>query len=204
MMNVQAAYMVCKDADFVRHAKDEYSKWEQGAPMTLKEYMASALTKYKTLKMKGLWEAPSPEQEQIIALTAAISSLKTKSNKARDSKTGDRKKDHAAIGKGPRKNDGDFAWKDIAPKEGEPKKKVMKGKTYYWCTHHTNPMWALHSPDAFPNLYRLHPKYHALETVYNASKDKVREQDYKPMAGDMSLEEALAAIQESDSEEEQE
>jgi hypothetical protein len=45
---------------------------------------------------------------------------------------------------------------------------------------------------------------HALETVYNASKDKVKEQDYKPTAGDMSLEEALAAIQESNSEEEQE
>jgi hypothetical protein len=26
MMNVQAAYMVCKDADFVRHAKDKYAK----------------------------------------------------------------------------------------------------------------------------------------------------------------------------------
>jgi hypothetical protein len=44
--------MVCKDADFVRHTKDEYSCREQGATMTLKEYMASVLTKYKTLKMK--------------------------------------------------------------------------------------------------------------------------------------------------------
>ena len=68
MMNVQAAYEVCKDAAFVRHTRDEYSKWEQGATMTLKDYMSSALTKYKTLKMKGQWEAPSPEQEQIIAL----------------------------------------------------------------------------------------------------------------------------------------
>jgi hypothetical protein len=130
MMNVQAAYMVCKDADFVRHAKDEYSKWEQGAPMTLKEYMASALTKYKTLRMKGLWEAPSPEQEQIIALTAAILSLKTKSNKARDGKTSDCKKDYTSTGKGPRKNNGHSAmgwimqrlpdhclWNDSIPKD---------------------------------------------------------------------------------------
>jgi hypothetical protein len=205
MMNVQAAYMVCKDADFVRHAKDEYSKWEQGAPMTLKEYMASALTKYKTLKMKGIWEAPSPEQEQIIALTAAITSLKTNSSKAKDSKSGDQKKDHAAIGKGPRKNDGDFAWKDVAPKTGDPKKKTVKGKTYFWCTHHANPMWALHNPEAFPNLCRLHPKYHALQTVYNAGKDKVKEQgEKKPTAGSMTLEEALAAIEESDLEGEQE
>jgi hypothetical protein len=45
MMNVQAAYMVCKDADFVRHAKDEYARWEQGANMSLKEYMNSCLLK---------------------------------------------------------------------------------------------------------------------------------------------------------------
>jgi hypothetical protein len=64
--------MVCKDADFVWHAKDEYACWEQGATITLKEYMASALTKYKTLQMKGVWEAPSPKQEQIIALHGLV------------------------------------------------------------------------------------------------------------------------------------
>ncbi len=60
MMNVQAAYMVCKDADFVRHAKDEYARWEQGASRSLKEYMASALNKYQALRMKGVWEAARP------------------------------------------------------------------------------------------------------------------------------------------------
>jgi hypothetical protein len=63
MMNVQAAYMVCKDADFVRHAKDEYARCEQGANISLKEYITSCMAKYKTLRMKGMWEAPSPEQE---------------------------------------------------------------------------------------------------------------------------------------------
>jgi hypothetical protein len=49
--------------------------------MSLKDYISSALTKYKTLKMKGQWkQALSPEQEQIIALSAAIYSLKAKAN----------------------------------------------------------------------------------------------------------------------------
>jgi hypothetical protein len=91
MMNVQTAYSVCKDADFVRHTKDEYARWEQGATMNLKEFMALALTKYKTLKLKGDWESPSPEQEQIIALTAAVSSLKTKAGKYVKDKTGKEK-----------------------------------------------------------------------------------------------------------------
>jgi hypothetical protein len=200
MMNVSSAYMVCKDADFVRHAKDEYSRWEQGATMSLQQYMASALTKYQTLKMKGLWESPSPEQEQIIALTAAVSSLKTKAAKFRTDKTGDRKKDHASIGKGPRKNDGSFAWKDVAPKEGEPKKKTVKGKSYFWCTHHTNPMWALHNPDSFPNLCRLHPKFAELEAAWTSKGGSTADSKGAPTAADMKMERAMAAIQDSDDE----
>jgi hypothetical protein len=204
MMNVQAAYMVCKDADFVRHAKDEYARWEQGATMTLKEYMASALTKYKTLRMKGVWEAPSPEQEQIIALTAAVTSLRTKATKATTSKTGDRKKDLASLGKGPRRNDGSFAWKDVAPKAGEPTKKTVKGKSYYWCTHHTTPLWTLHNPSAFPNLCRYHPKYNELETAWKnkSTIDATPGDKPEPHARDMKLADALAAIEDSDSDSE--
>jgi hypothetical protein len=200
MMNIQAAYLVCKDADFVRHAKDKYARWEQGAAMTLKEYMASALTKYKTLEMKGVWEAPSPKQEQIIALTAAMTSLKTKASKFSTSKSEDRKKDLASIGKGPRRNDGSFAWKDVAPKAGEPKKEVVKGKTYNWCTHHTTPLWTLHNPDSFPNLCLYNPKYNELETAWKAKSGGSAQQKPEPTAADMKLAEALAAIQESDSE----
>jgi hypothetical protein len=199
MMNVSSAYMVCKDADFVRHVKDEYSRWEQGAIMTLQEYMALALTKYQTMKVKGLWEAPSPEQEQIIALTVAVSSLKKKATKVCTDKTGERRKDLAAIGKGPRKNDGSFAWKDVAPKDGEPKKKVVEGKTYFWCMHHTNTMWALHNPESFPNLCRLHPKFAKLEAAWTAKGGSPADKG-APTAADMKLERAMAAIQDSDAE----
>jgi hypothetical protein len=193
MMNVQAAYMACKDADFVQHAKDEYSKWEQGATMSLKEYMASALTKYKTLKMKGIWEAPSPEQEQIIALTAAVTSLRSK--QAPREKKGPKADGDKKPGKEKRDNDGGFAWKSVAPKSGEPTSKEMRGKTYHWCTHHPQPMWALHSPESFPNLCRLHPKFAELEAAYLRSPPMKTD----PTAGDMVLQSAMAAIQDSDS-----
>jgi hypothetical protein len=170
--------------------------------MSLKEYMASALTKYKTLRMKGVWEAPSPEQEQIIALTAAVTLLRTRASKYATSKTGDRKKDLASAGKGPRRNDGSFAWKDVAPKAGEPTKKTVKGKAYYWCTHHTTPLWTLHNPEAFPNLCRYNPKYDELESAWKTKTmvDAAAEHKPEPTARDMKLAEALAAIHESDSE----
>jgi hypothetical protein len=203
MMNVHAAYMSCKDADFVRHAKDEYAKWEQGASMTLKEYMASCLTKFKTLKMKGIWEAPSPEQEQIIALTVAVTSLKAR---AKTPKKGDKDspKVPATTGGVPQdrnKHGGKFAWKDIPPKSGEPKSKSVQGKTYYWCTHHPNPMWALHNPHSFPNLCRSNPRFAELEAAH---KQAQRASGGEPTASDITLQAALADIQESESESDEE
>ena len=195
MMNVHSAYLVCKDAEFVRHMKDKYARWEQGTNFTLKEYMESAGTKYQTLLMKGLWEAPSPEQEQIIALTAAMSLMKSKSGRTTEGKTSGTGKPKETA-KGPRKNDGAFAWKDVGPKAGEPSKKTVKGRTYYWCTRHKQMQWTLHNPDSFPNLCKYHPKYAELEAAWKAGgKDGAA----AATAEDIKLEAALAAIQESDS-----
>ena len=198
MMNVQAAYEVCKDAVFVRHTRDEYSRWEQGATMSLKDFMSSALTKYKTLKMKGQWEAPSPEQEQIIALSAEMSSMRAKVAKTKvREKTGSDKKSQDGK-KGPRKNEGSYAWKDVAPKVGDPKSKDVKGKTYYWCTNHEHPQWTLHNPNAFPNLCKRHPNYSTMEAAWTSSGGGVGKKE--PTAADIQLEGALAEIDESESE----
>jgi hypothetical protein len=91
------------------------------------------------------------------------------------------KKEVTSSGRTTRKDDGDFTWKGVAPKEGEAKSKVMKGKTYHWCTHHTNPLWSLHNPDAFPNLCRLNPKYAELEAAHSKKGGN------EPAAEDMTL-----------------
>jgi hypothetical protein len=163
--------------------------------MQLKNYMNSCLLKFNTLKMKGLWETPSPEQEKIIALTAAVSSLKSRSTKDTNPKGTNGKREPTQSGKTPGKDGGIFAWKGVAPKEGEPKSKVVKGKTYHWCTHHASPLWSLHKPNAFPNLCRLNPRYAKLEAAHKGG-GKGRE----PAAGDMTLQDALAAIDDSDCE----
>ena len=199
MMNVQAAYGVCKDAAFVRHTTDEYSKWEQGAVVTLKDYMSSALTKFKTLKMKGLWESPSPEQEQIIALSAAVSSLKAKAAKPPSRKEKSEKKVEGKT-TGPRKNEGAFAWKDVAPKSGDPKTKDFKGKTYHWCTNHAHSQWTLHNPHSFPNLCKLHPNYSTMESAWKEKGGGAGGTESQVSAADIKLNSALAEIDESESE----
>jgi hypothetical protein len=87
----------------------------------------------------------------------------------------------------------------VAPKAGEGTTKVVGGKTYYWCTHHTNPMWALHNPTAFPDLCRLHPKYKEMEAAHKAKKGGATG-GKDPTAADIQLSQAMAAIDESDSE----
>jgi hypothetical protein len=170
--------------------------------MSLKDYMASALTKYKTLKMKGQWEAPSPEQEQIIALSAAVSSLRAKAGKsAAKSNAGKEKRQSEGKEKGPRKNEGPYAWKDVAPKSGDPNTKSFKGKTYHWCVNHDHPQWTLHNPNSFPNLCKRHPEYAKMEAAWKASgKEGAEAGDSSVTADDIRLDSALAEIDDSDTE----
>lgn len=193
IVNLHDAYILCKDQVFVRHATDEYAKWELGGTMTLNEYMESCLNKFKTLKMKGLWEAPSQAQEEIIALTAAWSTFK-----GRATNNGKRKEQRqpATPPVRERRENRDFRWKTVAPTAGEPKVKEFKGKTYHWCTLHEHPLWARHNPEAFPNLCKRHPNYIELEAAYNARGAT------EPTAGDIALQEALAAIEDSEQEDE--
>jgi hypothetical protein len=95
-------------------------------------------------------------------------------------------------------SDGAFAWKEVAPKAGEPNKKKVKDKTYFWCTHHKQHQWTLHNPDSFPNLCKYHPKYAELEAAWKAGNSK----NGNATAEDIKLESALATIQDSESERE--
>jgi hypothetical protein len=191
LLNVQTAYAVYKDADFVRHAKDKYACWEQGANMTLREYMALACIKYQTLMMKIIWEVPSPEQEQIIALVASVSLLKSRPEKVAGGKTAPSQASNARV---PRKNDGAFPWKNVAPKADKPNETRVKERDYFWCNLHKQPQWTLHNPDAFPNLCKYHPKYLELKAALKSGASDPG----AATADSIQMESALAAVLDSD------
>jgi hypothetical protein len=56
------------------------------------------------------------------------SSKGKKDDKGRSGKSGGFKKGKQAINK--------YAWKREPPKEGQPKTKEIKGRTYHWCKEH--------------------------------------------------------------------
>lgn len=100
--------------------------------------MYLALTKFKDRIRAKLWQAPSVEQEQIIALTAQIDSLVRKKKKTPDESHKKPKKRHDD-------DDAKFAWKKVPPKDGEPKSKIVNGKTYYHgCPHNIR---TIHKPE---------------------------------------------------------
>ncbi len=113
--------------------------------------MNSAMYKYDYLKVKGQWGAKSPNDKEIVAMSAAISALKghlkldDKLGKLVDKKKegGKKKKNkkNTANKVGQKK---DKAWKKVPPKDGEKHTKEVGKYTYHWCVHHMS--WTVHPP----------------------------------------------------------
>jgi hypothetical protein len=103
--------------------------------------MHQALTKFKDLKRSKKWQAPTAEEEQIVALVAQVEQLKkfTKKTKSGEKVVEKKRKQR-------RDDDPKYAWKLVKPKQGDPSKKEVTGKTYHWCPKHN--AWTLHEPGA--------------------------------------------------------
>ena len=90
LVNLFKGYGVASDKmfrDYISHKEDRYDEGEDIIP---DELMNLASNKYKVLKDKGLWNAPSSEEEKIIALEAKIKDL-TKSKGAKEYNKYDKK-----------------------------------------------------------------------------------------------------------------
>ena len=116
--------------------------------------MKLALNKYDTRVLEKSWNKPSSEEREIVALKAQITKLSTSKSSSPDNKdasaptstgstnTNKRRRN----GNGKHKPDftgmknkvwtGDSKWRGEAPSPGAPTTKVVKGKTYHYCSHH--------------------------------------------------------------------
>ena len=159
MTNLWKAYLSASDRDFVEFIKRKKDAYDEGEDITADSLMVMAENKYRTLVQEERWNALSPEQTQIVALTAQLSKLKdgrvklgkNSQNKKKggdkddkkdtkpETKAGGKKRGKRGRRKG--KNDEKWAWKKVPPKDGEKHEKVFNGVTYYWC--HDHAMWTL-------------------------------------------------------------
>jgi hypothetical protein len=76
LINLFAAFMSVPDKKFVEYIEKQKDRFDEGEDIDSKKLMQVALIKFKDRKRSDKWQAPSAEEEQIIALTTQISDLK--------------------------------------------------------------------------------------------------------------------------------
>ena len=153
MIHLFKAYLAVSDKRFVRYMELKKINYDDGNPITPEELMALALNQYAIINKQELWNAKTPEEEQVIALAAQFNKLKdenlklAKSLKKKNEKKNESKKDDKDKGKTKKKaNTEGMAWRFVAPTEGAAKKKQVNGKDWFWCPYHKS--WTRHNPEA--------------------------------------------------------
>ncbi len=137
-----------KFAQYVENEKDGYRKLGRKRH-SIDYYIRDLGLKETAMRADSQWNVMAPEDAMLLALVNGLTessdkSQKTKNKKKKTDKTKDSKKDKDDDPKKKRNNIP--AWKLVKPKSGEPTKKVVDGKTYYFCTkcREGDGMWALH------------------------------------------------------------
>jgi hypothetical protein len=142
LFNLFKGYAAVKDLEFKEYIKAKKSAYEDGT-LDLEEetLMNLAQNKFDALVQDGTWNRPTKEQEQIIALTATIETMALTAAAAAPPKKPKviKKKSNSTT---PRANEGEYAWKSVAPAD-KSKTKVVNNKTYHWCPQHK--AWTLHT-----------------------------------------------------------
>jgi hypothetical protein len=150
LANLFKAYKAVSDKQFVKYIDSKKNDYDEGKDITSNQLMLLAANRYKTMKQDQEWNAPSQEQEQIIALQAEVKRLKvSKANKSEHNKESETEtKTFTRTSKGNKGKKGNRKrkpkWMLIPPKQGESHKRKMNGKTYSWCPKHE--AWGIHLP----------------------------------------------------------
>jgi hypothetical protein len=194
LSNLFKAYKAVSDAEFTDYIRYHETKYDDGETITSERLMHLALNKYKMRVEKGLWNAPTEDQQKIIALEAQLEKIIKARGKQQ---AGSGKSSNPNKGKGNTGKDGQPyvkpAWMKIAPKQGESTKKTVDKKTYWWCTNHKS--WCRHSTDKCKGRnIKQRP-----QQANNANEGATRD-DNNPT---LQLSEALAHLAEAESEPEE-
>lgn len=151
MIQLFRAYAAVTDRTFVQYIQSHKDRYDDNETYSEDGIMTLALNKYENLRREGRWNAPTPEQSQIVALTATMAKIKddnlklsdklTKSSTGRQQAQAKENKPKAA-----KKNSKTATQKYIpeAWMKVPPKSKTHKEKEYHWCPKHK--AWGRHKP----------------------------------------------------------
>jgi hypothetical protein len=158
IVNLFKGYEAVPDRVFKDYIEQKKSSYEEGGTIKYEELMQLAQNKYEGRVLAKTWNAPTDEQEQIIALEARIERLqeqkknlaKRKPQGTRNSQKNSSQNKRKSVGnkkKGGRDDEymsatGKWAWLKVPPKQDETKK-MFEGKEFFWCKKHAR--WGRHT-----------------------------------------------------------
>lgn len=144
LTNLFKGYKSAKDENFVRYInlKEEY--YEEGNALGTTELMEFAKNKWSVLKQKHLWNAPSPQEEKILALEAKVKKLEKQKKTKRTTSTNTSGTQQPRASE-QRRTRNDEPWMFVPPKQGETQPKQVGGKPWWWCTKHKK--WCRHTTE---------------------------------------------------------
>jgi len=148
--NLLKAYKVCADTKFRAYIDRQEERIDDGEDIPPPLLMSRCLTKYQMSKQRDEWQAPTADEDKIIALQAQISKLLAM---AATTTQEQQVKPSSEPRKGKRK--AREAWMDIPIKDGEPTTKTVNGVEYRYCTLHK---WCHHLTDTCKNIKRTAEK----------------------------------------------
>jgi hypothetical protein len=136
LANLLKGYKAAKDPKFIRFVETIEDDIDSGKDIKAPELMRRCLTKYQIMKQRKEWQAPTAEDEKLIALEAKYQQLE-----ALQSKISDMQRERQPATPRNRRNRDRKPWMDEDLKEGEDPIKTVDGKVYRYCKKHK---WCAH------------------------------------------------------------
>lgn len=186
LSNLFKGYAAASDKEFKSYIAKKEDLYDEGENIDARTLMQLALNKYKTLCEGGRWNAPSEEEEKIIALEAEVKKLINKRDNTSKKTANNNSNAKSTSKKGKTNTKPD--WMLIPPKPNESKTKRVNDKEYHWCAKHN--AWGRHK--------QAECRGQGVQKGTNSSNTNNKakpQQDEKKM----QISKALAAIVEEDS-----
>jgi hypothetical protein len=157
LTNLFKGYAACSDKNFVKYIARKQEDYEEGAENALSanQLMEMADQKYRTLKAKEIWEAPSSEEEKLIALESRVDELKKKLNRYKkqdgsDTKTTPSNQSEGGGKQYQKKEKPAWLKQNLKPSNADLRKpKNWNGRDWWWCGPETG-------GKCNPGQYRAH------------------------------------------------
>ena len=126
-------YLAASDKNFVKYINEKKDRYEEGEEIDADKLMQLADNKYRLLKERDEWDAPSAEEEKIMALQAAVDNL-TKRKKKRHEHESTERDTKKQFTKKKKQNPQKPNWMNQRPPEDELNKpRKWNGNEWWYC-----------------------------------------------------------------------